>query len=80
MEHLLNPKNYKEALENKQKIIEMLKKMDNKMKEFKEYNIPTKYELALKIYGKEYNDLIIDDLIVINQILRNPDKFSFFFF
>jgi hypothetical protein len=79
MEHLLNPKNLNEALENKKEILKVLSQLQKKIETFPEYKEPKQNELSKKIFNKSFNDLIIDDIIVINRMLNYKKIFNVFF-
>lgn len=69
--------NLKEKLDNKQKILNQLSSLQKELSQY--YKKPSKDELALKLFNKKYQNLILDDIILINRMLIHWDKFSVFF-
>ena len=69
-------------LKNKQKkLLLELRKVQKQLSKCPEFIKPTPQQLSKKVFGKKYsyNELIIDDIIVINRMLTYPEIFSSFY-
>ena len=71
--------NYQELMNKKRKIMNKLRIIQKEIERCPEYKEPSRKKLSERIYHKQLDELIIDDMIVINQIKRRHEIFSFFY-